>query len=154
LMDISDERDDLARENQNVVGRYMDAERRAEEHWKRVVEKMAEIERLRLTVNEPDSPLTTMPTPQTTPKPTKPTPKPNSTSKPRKPKPAPPTSSIQSIRPPRLSRNPNPIYADPLSPASPTPSPTTPTAPKPSRKRDVSKVDEANEEQEKKRRRK
>jgi chromosome segregation ATPase len=156
LTEISNERDDLVRGNQNVVGRYMDAERRAEEHWKRVMEGMAEIERLRLAVNEPDSPLAHIPTPKTTPKPTKHTPKSKSTAKPRKHKPAASTSSVQSIRPPRLSRNPNPVYTAPLSPGSPTPPPTTPTAPKPERKRkrDVSEVDEANKQQEKKRRRK
>ena len=155
LTEISNERDDLVNENQNVVGRYMDAERRAEEHWKRVMEGIAEIERLRLTVNEPDSPLAHIPTPKTTPKPTKPTPKSKSTSK-QKHKPAASTSSVQPIRPPRLSRNPNPIYTAPLSPGSPTPPPTTPTAPKPDRKRKrgASEADEANKQQEKKRRRK
>jgi chromosome segregation ATPase len=151
LTEISNERDDLVRENQNVVGRYMDAERRAAEHWKRVMEGMTEIERLRLAVKEPDSPLAHIPTPKTTPKPKKP----KSTYKPKH-KPAASTRSVQSIRPPRLSRNPNPVYTTPLSPGSPTPSPKTPTAPKPERKRkrDVSEVDEANKQQEKKRRRK
>jgi len=155
LTEISNERDDLVNENQNVVGRYMDAERRAEEHWKRVMEGIAEIERLRLTVNEPDSPLPHIPTPKTTPKPTKPTPKSKSTSK-QKHKPAASTSSVQPIRPPRLSRNPNPIYTAPLSPGSPTPPPTIPMAPKPDRKRKrgASEADEANKQQEKKRRRK
>jgi chromosome segregation ATPase len=155
LTEISNERDDLVRENQNVVARYMDAERRAEEHWKRVMEGMAEIERLKLTVKEPDSPLAHLPTPKSTPKPTKPTPKPESTSKPKH-KPAASTRSVQSIRPPRISRNPNPIYTVPLSPGSPTPPPTTPTAPKPDRKRKrgASEADETNKQQEKKRRRK
>lgn len=156
LLEISNERDDLVRENQNVVGRYMDAERRAVEHWKRVVEGMTEIEKLKLTVNEPDSPLAHMPTPKTTPKPTKLTLKLKSTSKTRKHNTAPPTSSVQSIRPPRLSRNPNPVYTDPRSPGSPTPSLTTLMAPKPDRKRkrDVSQTDEAKDKQEKKRKRK
>ncbi|PMD19247.1 hypothetical protein NA56DRAFT_690585 [Hyaloscypha hepaticicola] len=156
LLEISDERDDLVKENQIMVGRYMDAERRSQEHWKRVMEGMTEIERLKLVVHEPDSPLAHIPTPKTTPKPTKLTLKLKTTSKSRKHKPAPPTSSVKSIRPPRLSRNSNPIYIDPLSPGSPTPSPDTPTAPKPDRKRkrNVNEADEANEGQEKKGRRK
>jgi chromosome segregation ATPase len=155
LKEISNERDDLVRENQNVVGRYMDAERRAEEHWRRVVEGMTEIERLRLAANKPGSPLAHIPTPKSTPKPTKPTPKSKSTGKPKH-KSAASTSLVRSSRPPRLSRNPNPIYTAPLSPGSPTPPPTTPTAPKPDRKRKrgASEADEANKQQEKKRRRK
>lgn len=156
LLEISNERDDLVRDNQNVVGRYIDAERRAGEHWKRVVEGMAEIERLKLTVNEPASQLANIPTPKTTPRPTKPTIKLKLISKTRKHNTAPLTSSAQSIRHPRFSRNPNPVYADPLSPGYPTPSPTTPMAPKPDRKRkrDISEADEAKDDQRKKRKRK
>ena len=187
LVEVSNERDDLVKENRAVAGRYRDAERRAEEHWKRVLEGITEIERLNtelvgleeilervaagsggnqdqqgensgqpsspaafgivLVDEEPNSPVMSRPTRKApTPKPKEPAPRPKSTLKPKQPEPTQLTNSIQSNRPPRLSRNPNPIYTDPPSPSSATPSPTTPAPPKSDRKRkrEVGGADEVN----------